>query len=172
MVFEARKGVTDLGQNVGEFDKPNLSPEDEAKHYSGLLASALEATSLVEVVETKVSVGQIHFMCRVQKKNEREFANSVLHPVLLAARANFDLHTCKQFFIKKGTDEMVFGWIFAVGAMDMSEAVRAIGAVLEIASPRVVVTEAPLMGPPTPEGAVVGKGGEGGRKGASSVGGV
>jgi hypothetical protein len=166
MVFETRKGVTDLGQNVDAFSKPNLSPEDEAQHYAGLLASALEATGLVEVVETKVSVGQIHFMCRVQKKNEREFANSLLHPTLLAARGNFDLFTGKQFLIKKNTDDMVFGWVFAVGAMDMAEAVRTIGTVLEVAAPRVMVTEAPLMGPPTPAGSV----GKGGRKGASAIG--
>jgi hypothetical protein len=166
MVFEAREGVTDLGQDVDTFKKPNLSPEDEARHYAGLLASTLESSGLVEVVETKVSVGQIHFMCRVQKKNEKEFAHSVLHPVLLAARGSFDLFTGKQFFIKKDTDEMVFGWAFCVGAMDMGETVRTIGTILEVATPQVLVTEAPLMGPSTPAGSV----GPGGRKGASAVG--
>jgi hypothetical protein len=165
MTFEKRKGVTDLGQNVDAFEKPNLSPEDEGKHYADLLASAMESTGLVEIVETKVSVGQIHFMCRVQKKNEKEFAYSVLKPTLLAARGSFDLFTGKQFFIKKGTDEMVFGWVFAVGSMDLTEAVRTISTILEVAAPQVMVTEAPLMGPPTPSGSV----GKGGRKGAAPL---
>jgi len=164
-MFEERKGVTDLGQDINAFGKPNLSPEDEARHYADLLASALEATSLVEIVETKVSVGQIHMMMRVQKSNAKEYVHNVLHPILLAARGSFDLYVGTQYFIKKNTDDIVFGWVFCVGATDMSDAVRAIGNILDVTSPRVVVTEAPLMGPGTPSGSV----GKAGRKGAAPI---
>lgn len=158
-------GVNDLGQDVGTFEAPDLKDQDFADHTAKMTANALEATGLIEIVEVRAGVGQVHLLGRVKKNNERAYVERVVDPALEAMeKSKVDGHICKQFFRRNGKKK--YGWTFSFAAENLSEAAGVICNSFGMLAPKFEVTEAPLTGPGTPHGSLPGGGG---RKGASEV---
>jgi hypothetical protein len=158
------RGLSDAGQKVDEFDAPDLSPQEYAEHTAQQTAKAFEATKLVEIVEVKAGIGQIHLLARVKKDNERAFMEMVVAPVLHAMEgAESDGFVGKQFFLKNGS--VKYGWVISFASNNLRQAAYAVGEALEPAIPRLEVMEAPLVGQTVPQ-----SGGPGsGRKGAAPL---
>jgi len=159
-----RRGVTDVGDPVGAFEAPDLSPEDYAEHTAQTMAKILESTGLFETVEVHASVGQIHLLGRVQTSNEKKFVDSVVKQALLAMEKTCDGFIGKQYMIRRG--KVLYGWCFSFGAEDLKGAARNIAEAIEaMAPPRREIVEVPLVGPPPPQ-----SGGRGsGKRGAHPV---
>jgi len=158
------RGLSDTGQKVDEFDAPDISPQEYAEHTAQQTAKAFEATKLVEIVEVKAGIGQIHLLARVKKDNERTFMDLVVGPVLHAMeKADADGFVGKQFFLKNGS--VKYGWVVSFASNNLRQAAYAVAEALEPAIPRLEVMETPLVGGPVPQ-----SGGPGsGRRGAAPL---
>lgn len=159
----------DEDMDVSSFDAPELSPEDLAQHTANMMANALEATKMFEVVEVKSGIGQIHILGRVMREKERVFTEKVVHPVLVVMETDADCNGFigKQFLLKGGRsiENMKYAWVISFASNDLRSAASKVSYAFEPAIPRVEVVESPLMGPSTPQ-----SGGQiSGRKGASPV---
>jgi len=150
-------GKNEVGQDISDFDAPDISPQGEAEHIAQLIAGALEKTSLVEVAEVRAVAGQVHILARVKKENERAVVHQLAKTILVRTRDICDSHIGKNYFLKG--NKMVYGWAFSFGSNDLKNAAHAICGAIDEVSPRMEVLEAPLLGPGTPSGGVnVGKG--------------
>jgi len=158
------RGINDVGQSVSEFDAPDISPQEYADHTAQQTAKAFEATKLIEIVEVKAGIGQVHLLGRVKKDNERAFMELIVGPVLRAMEhADADGFIGKQFFLKNGA--VKYGWVISFASNNLRQAAYEVGEALEPAIPRLEVMETPLSGPPAPQ-----SGGPGsGRRGASPL---
>jgi hypothetical protein len=139
--------------------------EDHDKQLADLLARVLESTKLMEVVETKLSVGQIYFLCRVEQKSAKELMSTYGFPILEEANKpkTFDCFIGTQYLVDK-RGEHRYAWVFGVGSDDLPDASRRICDIVSANAPKLEVTEAPLVGPPSPSGSV-----KGGRRGVSAT---
>lgn len=166
---EGDRGRTDLDQDVGAFDAPELSEEDYADHTAQQVAGALSATKLFEIVELKASPGSIHFIGRVHRDNERTWVNNVIFPVLdiIEAMPDADAHLCKQFF-KNPAGVKKYAWSLSFASRDLRALAHKICDAIEPLIPRMEVHEVPLVGRGTPVGSSMGSGGAG-TKGASTL---
>ena len=160
-------GHTDAGQQLDEFEAPSISPQDLAEHTAQRIAAAFEATKLVEIVEVKASLGQVHLMGRVHKDNEKDFMNTVIYPILrvVDGQTGIDLHACKQFFLKQGS--LRYGWVVSFASDDLKTAAFKISEAIAPAIHKLEVTEAPLVGQQAPQSG----GMRSGRRGAAPIGG-
>jgi hypothetical protein len=159
--------ANDLGQAIDGFTAPDLSPAEYADHYAKSVANGLEATQLCEVVEIKAAVGQMHFMCRVKKECERDFVHGPIKTMLFRLENICEVFFGKEFFLKD--DHMVYAWVLSFGADDLEPVLRAISEALAEIGPKLVVTEAPLLGPGTPTGSLGRGAGASGSKGAQPI---
>jgi len=160
-------GRTDLGQNVDEFKPPELGDDDFADHTAKMTANAIEATKLIEIVEVKAGVGQVHLLGRVKIDNERAFMEKVVSPVLDAFfDCGADGFVGKQYFKRKRGQLPRYGWVISFASNSIREAANTICTALEDAIPHLEVMEAPLSGPSTPQSG----GQRSGRKGAAPIG--
>jgi hypothetical protein len=145
------------------FAPPSLGEEDYADHTAKMVANAFEATELIEIVEVKAGIGEIHLMGRVKSKKEPMFLESVVKPILYAMQGTCNGHVGKQFLLKR--DEMRYGWVISFASNDLKKAASAICESIAPLRPKVESDEAPLMGTGAPQ-----SGGRGtGRKGASPL---
>ena len=162
-------GITPEGQDVNEFEEPDLSPEEYADHTAKMVASAMEATKMFGVVEVQAGVGQAHILGRVKQDKERLFAEKVVYPVLIAIKKdpNCNGFVGKQYMLKDGDkyENMRYAWVFSFASNDLRSAAHNICEAFRGAIPRMEVVEGPLMGPSTPQSG----GQSSGRKGASPV---
>jgi len=163
--FLAARDESDLDT----YEPPELSPEEYAQHTANMVANALEATKMFEVVEVKSGIGQVHVLGRVKRERERVFTQKVVHPVLVVMEADRDCNGFigKQFLMKGGKafHHMKYAWVFSFASNDLRGAASKVCRAFEPAVPRVEVVESPLMGPGTPQ-----SGGQStGRKGASPI---
>jgi hypothetical protein len=167
--LEGGQGVTDAGQDVHQFDAPDISPEEYAEHTASRVASALEATKMFGVVEVKAGLGQVHIMGRVRREHERRWAENVIFPMLLTMEKSEDCNGFigKQYILKEGKalDNLKYAWVISFASNDLRKSAADICTSFAAAIPRVEVTEAPLMGPSSPQSG----GARSGRKGASPV---
>jgi len=160
-------GRTDLGQRVEEFKAPELGDDDFADHTAKMTANAIEATKLIEIVEVKAGVGQVHLLGRVKTDNERVFMDKVVSPVLDAFfDCGADGFVGKQFFKRKKGQPTKYGWVVSFASNSIREAANTICQAVEDSVPRLEVMEAPLSGPSTPQSG----GQKSGRKGAAPIG--
>jgi len=159
-------GRTDAGQDLEEFDAPNVNPQDQAEYTAQRVAAAFEATKLIEIVEVKASLGQVHLMGRVHKDNEKDFTHQVVTPILRTAeKSSIDVHLCKQFFLKQ--DTLRYAWVISFASDDIKTAAFKITESVAQAVPHREIMEAPLSGPSAPQSG----GRTSGRRGASPLGG-
>ena len=167
--MEGGQGFNDSGQDVTQFEAPDISPEEFAEHIASRVASALEATKMFGVVEVKAGIGQVHIMGRVKREHERRWAENVVYPMLLILERSDECNGFigKQYLLKDGKslDNMKYAWVISFASNDLRKSASEICTSFEPAIPRVEVTEAPLMGPGTPQSG----GQRSGRKGASPV---
>jgi hypothetical protein len=162
--FDEAGQVSETGDALSAFDAPDISPEEYAEHWAGVLANALVATKLLGIVEVRSGIGQIHIMCRVRKDQERALLENVIEPLLYF----FNCGEChgfigKQFLLKDG--EVKYAWVISFASSELRETVSQACRSFEAAIPRLEVTEAPLLGPGSPQSG----GPTSGRKGASPV---
>ena len=158
------KGINDVGQDIDEFEAPDVSPQEQAEHTAQRTAAALEATKLIEIVEVKASPGQVHMLGRVRKDNERPFMDLVVWPILRAMEhSDADGFVGKQFFLKN--DAGKYGWVISFASNNLKNTAYEVAEALDPALPHVEVMEAPLQGPGTPQNG----GQSSGRRGASPV---
>ena len=68
--FATGKGRTPTDQDPDDFAAPNLKQEDIAEHMASRVATVLERTEFVEIVEVRAGVAQINIMFRVLKAKE------------------------------------------------------------------------------------------------------
>jgi hypothetical protein len=157
-------GRTEAGQDPDEFDAEEVSSQEQAEHTAGRVAAALEATQLIDIVEVKASVGQVHLLGRVHKDNEKAYTDTVLFPILEALeKAGIDSHGCKQFLPKKGKRR--YGWVLSFASSDLRDAAFKALESFEDVIPRREIMQAPLVGPKVPQ-----SGGQlSGRKGAAPI---
>jgi len=168
--FFQANGTNDLGQAVGDFEAPALSDSDYAEHTAKMMANALEATRLIEIVEVMAGPGQVHLLGRVKKDNEREFMERVGWPALEVSWDNsIKTHVGTQYFLRKSKDKRRYGWVFSFAHTDLRGAANLICQSFAGVAPRFEVAEAPLRGPGTPQGMVTSGGKGAGKKGASAV---
>jgi hypothetical protein len=163
--FSNRKGTTDTGQEVEAFGAPEITPEEFAEHTANMVANALSATKMFEVVEIKAGIGQVHIMGRVKREKERNFMDRVIVPILKVMDGSDDCNgfVGKQFLLKAGLAK--YAWVISFASNDLRHAASVVCSSFEGAAPRVEVVEAPLAGPGTPQ-----SGGRGtGRRGAAPV---
>lgn len=165
------EGKTDAGQSVDQFAAPPIGDSDLADHTAKMVANALEATRLIEIVEIHARPGQVHLLGRVKKDDERPFMDKVVWPALeVMWDEDIDGHVGKQFFLRNNKAQRKYGWVFSIANKDIRKAAQAICQSFASATKRFEVTEAPLQGPGTPVGSVnLGRGS--GRRGASKIGG-
>lgn len=163
------QGVTEAGQEVSEFDAPDITPEDFAEHMANLLAKALSDTKMFGVVETAHGIAQVHVMGRVKREHERRFLDEVVHPILQVMEGNEDCtgFIGKQFILKDS--EVRYAWVISFASNDLKQSTYDVCRSFEKAIPRREVLEAPLVGPGTPTGAVGNARGKSGAKGAAPV---
>ncbi len=163
------EGKNDAGQDVSDFEAPDIGPEEFAEHMSSLIANALSHTKMFEVVETAHGIGQVHVLGRVKRKYERKFLDEVVEPIL---RIMENSETCngfigKQFLLKE--DVVKYAWVISYASNDLRESTYTICRSFEAAIPRREVTESPLMGPGTPTGKVGASHDQAGVRGATPV---
>ena len=167
--LEGGQGFTDSGQDVHQFDAPDISPEEMAEHTASRVASALEATKMFGVVEVKAGIGQVHIMGRVKREHERRWAEGVVYPMLLTMDKSEECNGFigKQYLLKEGKslESMKYAWVISFASNDLRKSALDLCTSFEATVPRVEVTESPLMGPSTPQSG----GQRSGRKGASPV---
>ncbi len=65
--------------------------------------------------------------------------------------------------------DLKYAWITSFGAQDLGPVVRAVSEALDGHGPRLIVTEAPLLGPGTPVGSTLNRSGGKGTRGASPI---
>jgi hypothetical protein len=145
------------------FAPPNLGEEDYADHTAKMVANAFEGTGLIEIVEVKAGIGQVHLLGRVKNKKEGLFLEKVVDPVLRAMEKTCNGHIGKQFLIKRG--ELRYGWIISFASNDLRAAALEICKSIEPIEPKNLTMEVPLMG----QGAPQSGGRTSGRKGASAL---
>lgn len=157
--------VSETGDPLSAFDAPEISPEEHAEHWSGILANALSSTKLLGIVEVRSGIGQVHVMGRVRRDKERMFLEKVVDPVLRFFDRDEECHgfVGKQFLLKD--NEVKYAWVISFASNDLKSTVSRICQCFEGAVPRQEVTEAPLMGPGAPQSG----GQKSGRKGAAPV---
>jgi hypothetical protein len=164
----ARAGETPEGQNPDHFDAPDIGPDEMAEHIAKMVANAFEATGLIEIVEVQAGIAQVSLMGRIKGNKEGTWLTSVVDPVLRAMVLCCDGHIGKTYILKPPdpkTGKLRYGWVIAFASNDLRDAANKITEALEPVIPRLEVTEAPLLGPGTPQ-----SGGQGsGRRGASPV---
>lgn len=160
--------TTETGDALSAFDAPEISPEEHAEHWAGILANALTATKLMGVVEVRSGIGQVHVMGRVRRDQERLFLEKVIDPILRLFDRLEDGHgfVGKQFLLKDG--EVKYAWVISFASHALKDTVTQVCRAFESAIPRLEVTEAPLLGPGAPQSG----GRRSGRKGAALVTGV
>lgn len=167
--FTRKKQVlNESGQNVAEFEAPEISPEEFADHMASIMANALTSTKMFEVVEVQSGIGQVHILGRVKKEKERPFIPNVVRPILKVMKHsdNCNGFVGKQFLLKDDDeDEVRFAWVVSFSSNDLRRAVTEIVQSFEAVLPRLEVTEAPLLGPGTPQSG----GRTTGKRGASPV---
>ena len=160
------KKINDAGQDVEEFGAPEISPEEFADHMASVLANALSGTKMFEVVEVQSGIGQVHIMGRVKKEKERPFVPNVVKPILRVMKHS---DNCNGFvgkqFVLNDDDDVRYAWIVSFSSNDLRRATSEICQSFEAVIPRLEVTEAPLMGPSTPQSG----GRTTGKKGASPI---
>lgn len=157
--------ISETGDALSAFAAPDISPEEYAEHWSGILANALTATKLIGVVEVRSGIGQVHVMGRVRRDRERMFLEKVVDPLLRFEDRDEECHGFigKQFLLKDG--EVKYAWVISFASNDLKSTVTRACRSFEDAIPRIEVTEAPLLGPGAPQSG----GYKSGRKGASPV---
>ena len=136
------------------------------EHYANMIANALEATGLItKVKEVKFAVGQMYFLCRVDKAAARRFVRGPGEGALRRFKGHCQVFVGTQYFIDEDTDELRFGWLvgFTFDPTELREVVEGIDAVLSKYTSKIEVLESPLMGPGTPSG------GPGRGKGAAPI---
>jgi hypothetical protein len=154
---------TESGQELSDFDAPDLSPQDHAEHIAGIVSRAIESTGLMQVKEVKATVGKIHLLGRVVDENKKDFVQKFGKGVWRRVNTWCDIFLGTQYFPYKGdVENIMYGWVFAFSTENLMEACKEICAVAEELTPRTDTMEVPLMGPSTPQGG-------GGRKGAREV---
>jgi hypothetical protein len=160
--------VTEAGDAVSAFDAPEISPEEHAEHWAGILANALSSTKLIGVVEVRSGIGQVHVMGRVRRDQERMFLEKIIDPILRFFDRLDGGHgfVGKQFLLKDG--EVKYAWVISFASNALKETVTQLCRCFEAAIPRLEVTEAPLLGPSAPQSG----GRRSGRRGAAPVAGA
>jgi hypothetical protein len=160
--------VSETGDALSAFDAPDISPEQHAEHLANLFANALESTKIFKSIEVRAGVGQVHVLGRVRKDNERKFLEDVVHPILIEFDKNEDCdgYCGKQFLLKD--DDVKYAWVVSLTSNDLRRSIAQLCRGFESAIPvrKVEVTEAPLLGPSTPQSG----GNQTGKKGAAPVG--
>lgn len=146
------KRTNEVGQDVDSFEAPEISPEEFADHMASIVANSLAATKMFEVVEVQSGIGQVHVMGRVKKEKERPFVPSVVRPILKVMKHS---DNCNGFvgkqFILNDNDEVRYAWIVSFSSNDLRRATSDICQSFEAVSPKLEVTESPLLGPGTPQ---------------------
>jgi len=157
--------TSEAGDPLSAFDAPEISPEEHAEHWSGILANALSSTKLLGIVEVRSGIGQVHIMGRVRRDKERMFLEKVVDPILRFFDRDDECHGFlgKQFLLKD--NDVKYAWVISFASNDLKSTVSRACQSFESAIPRSVVTEAPLMGPGAPQSG----GQKSGRKGAAPV---
>jgi hypothetical protein len=157
--------LSETGDALSAFDAPDLSPEEYAEHWANMMANALAATKLAGIVEVRSGVGQVHVMARVRRDHERLFLEKVIEHILRFFERDDNAHgfVGKQFLIKD--DEVKYAWVISFASNDLRDTISKVCKSFEKAIPRMEVTEAPLMGPATPQSG----GQKSGRRGATPV---
>jgi len=153
-------------QAEGNFEESEVSPQEIADHTANMFATALEATKLFSAREVSAAIGTVNILGAVKDKDAGKFAESVIRPMLFAARENdVKLHIGTQFMLKGGI--MKYGWVVSFASNNLRDGANALAESFSHIIPRMEVTEAPLMGGGTPSsgGLVTG------RKGAAPIGG-
>ena len=140
---------TESKQDLNEFNAPNLSQEEYAEPTANITANALAATKLLEVVEVKAGIAQIHLMIRVPAKKEVTFLKKVVEPILRVTDGVCHAFIGKQYILKSG--EMRFGWVISFSSNNLREAANTITEAIDGAIPHMEVTEAPLIGSGSPQ---------------------
>ena len=159
------EGVTETGQDADAFEAPEIGPEEYAEHMANVLANTLQSTKIFDVVEVQAGVGQINVMGRVRRDKERTFLKKVVTPVLTVMGKNDDIEgfVGKQFIVRDGA--VKYAWVISYASNDLRAATHLVCQSFEPVTSRMEVTEAPLMGPSTPQSGGLSTG----RKGASPV---
>lgn len=157
--------TTESGQDVDDFEPPDISPEEFADHTANLVANALASTKMFGVVEVRAGIGQVHVMGRVRRERERQFVDKVVMPILRVMESSDDCNgfVGKQFILKDGA--VKYAWVISFASNDLRRAASDICQAFEAVVPRIEVTEAPLLGPGTPQSG----GRSTGKRGASPV---
>ena len=146
-MFDKTTGTNPSGQDVTGFSRPDLSTEEQTGHVAGIVARILEATRLVEVVESSANlVNQVHLLCRVKAENEKKLVNTVVSALLTqeARTEDLDCHVGKQFLLRNGN--VKYGWVFSFGAPDLNTITDSIAEALDQFIPKQEVLETPLLG--------------------------
>jgi len=163
--FEEAGEFTETGESVAAFDAPDISPEEYAEHWAGMVANALTMTKLIGIVEVRSGIGQAHIMGRVRRDQERLFLEKVVDPILRFFEHDDGCHgfVGKQYLLK---DEVVkYAWVISFASNDLKATVGRVCQSFESAIPRLEVTESPLLGAGSPQSG----GQKSGRRGASPV---
>lgn len=157
--------TSEVGDALSSFDAPEISPEEHAEHWAGILANALTSTKLIGIVEVRSGIGQIHVMGRVRRDQERMFLEKIIDPILRFFDRLEDGHgfVGKQFLLKD--NEVKYAWVISFASHALKDTVTQACRCFESSIPRAEVTEAPLLGPAAPQSG----GRRSGRKGAALV---
>jgi len=155
--------TNEAGQDISQFDAPELSELDYTEHLANMVANALQATNLFEIVELKAGVIQFHIMGRVRKDNEKNVILKIVKPILGAVSDSVDIFMGKQYILKNGN--VVYAWVLSVSSQEIKKAAYTICEVLSDSIPKFEVMESPLLGAPTPQT----NGYQSGKRGAAPV---
>ena len=133
---------------------PSDDPQDDTDKVANILASAFEATKIIEVVETQVSVGQIHFMCRIHPKNEKDVVHSICRPMLIDTKGKCDVFFGKQYILSKD-NEVRYAWVISIGSDNLDQACKIICGIIERILPKSdKEITVPILGGAAPQGSV------------------
>jgi len=136
----------------------NFGPMAISERLARRLTQALENTGLIEIVEPRAAVGQIHLLARIRKEGEKAFLYGP-GKLILSALKKFprtDIFIGKSFFIR--ADDLRYAWVVSIGSDQLEECVElvvnALGAEFEPAPKRKLdLSETPLLGPAAPQSA-------------------
>lgn len=126
-------------------EETNEATQEVAK----ILVEALNRTGVIEVLETQISVNEVHMMARVHRENEKDWVHGAARSLLYAVDdKQIELFIGKQFFLKDG---LKFAWVVAFSGPDLIKFADRLVAVIEEHQPEVEIGEQPLLGPKAPQ---------------------
>lgn len=140
-------------------DNDDLNWENRVRSF----IEALAGTKMLEIVETKHGLQEVHTILRVYREKERSFLAGPVKRILQLTQDKVDVFVGRQYILSEN-DELRQQFVLSLSGPRLEELLLVLEDNITSQNPKIEVEEAPLMGPSTPRGSV-----ESGQKGARPV---